>query len=44
MAEHYLKKAGIMAYKRVKKSDMERLAKATGAKLVTDIEDLSEEN
>jgi thermosome len=41
LAEHYLKKAGIMAYKRVKKSDMERIAKATGAKLVTDIEDLS---
>ena len=43
MAEHYLKKAGIMAYKRVKKSDIERISKATGAKLVTDIEDLSEE-
>ena len=43
MAEHYLKKAGIMAYKRVKKSDMERIAKATGAKYVTDIDDLSEE-
>ena len=43
MAEHYLKKAGIMAYKRVKKSDMERIEKATGAKLVTNIEDLSED-
>ena len=43
MAEHYLKKAGIMAYKRVKKSDIDRIAKATGAKLVTDIEDLSED-
>ncbi len=43
MAEHYLKKAGIMTFKRVKKSDMERIAKATGAKLVTDIEDLSED-
>lgn len=41
MAEHYLNKAGIMAYKRVKKSDMERINKATGAKLVTDIEDLT---
>ena len=41
LAEHYLKKAGIMAFKRVKKSDMERIEKATGAKLVTDIEDLS---
>lgn len=43
MAEHYLKKAGIMTYKRVKKSDIERIAKATGAKLVTDIEDLTAE-
>ena len=43
MAEHYLKKAGIMAYKRVKKSDIERISKATGAKLVTDIEDLSDD-
>ena len=43
LAEHYLKKAGIMAFKRVKKSDMERIEKATGAKLVTDIEDLSED-
>ena len=43
MAEHYLKKAGIMAYKRVKKSDIERIEKATGAKLVTDIDDLSED-
>ncbi len=43
MAEHYLKKAGIMAYKRVKKSDIERISKATGAKFVSDIEDLTED-
>lgn len=43
MAEHYLNRAGIVAYKRVKKSDMERLNKATGAKIVTDIEDLTPE-
>ena len=41
MAQHYLNKAGIMAYKRVKKSDMERINKATGAQYVTDIEDLT---
>lgn len=41
MAEHYLNRAGIMAYKRVKKSDMERIQKATGAKLLTDINDLN---
>ena len=43
IAEHYLNKAGIMAYKRVKKSDMERIQKATGAKLLTDINDLNED-
>ena len=36
MAQHYLNKAGIMAYKRVKKSDMERINKATGAQYVTE--------
>lgn len=43
LAEHYLTKAGIMSYKRVKKSDIKRITKATGAKLVTDISDLSED-
>ncbi len=41
LAQHYLAKAGIMAVRRIKKSDMEKLAKATGAKVVTNIEDLS---
>ena len=41
LAQHYLAKAGIMAVRRVKKSDMEKLSKATGAKVVTNIEDLS---
>ena len=41
LAQHYLSKAGILATRRVKKSDMEKLAKATGAKIVTNIEDLS---
>ena len=41
MAEHYLKKAGIMTYKRVRNTDIDRISKATGAKLVTDIEELS---
>ncbi len=40
VAQHYLAKAGIMAVRRVKKSDMEKLAKATGAKLVTSLDDL----
>ncbi len=41
VAQHYLAKAGIMAVRRVKKSDMEKLAKATGAKLVTSLDDLT---
>ena len=41
MAQHFLAKAGILAVRRVKKSDMEKLARATGATIVTKIEDLS---
>lgn len=41
LAEHYLAKAGIFAVKRAKKSDMEKLSKATGAKIVTNLDDLS---
>jgi thermosome len=41
LAQHFLAKKGIYAVRRVKKSDMEKLAKATGAKIVSNIEDLS---
>ncbi|MDE1869831.1 MAG: TCP-1/cpn60 chaperonin family protein [Candidatus Micrarchaeota archaeon] len=41
VAQHYLAKAGVVAIRRVKKSDMEKLAKATGARLVTSLDDLS---
>ncbi|MCK9150852.1 thermosome subunit alpha [Methanobacterium alcaliphilum] len=41
LAQHYLAKADIMAVRRVKKSDIEKLAKATGAQVVTNIEDLT---
>jgi len=44
LAQHYLAKAGILATRRVKKSDMEKLAKATGAKIVTNIQDLTSED
>ncbi|WP_028052931.1 thermosome subunit beta [Carboxydothermus ferrireducens] len=44
LAQHYLAKYGIMAVRRVKKSDMEKLAKATGAKIVTNIRDLTPED
>jgi thermosome len=40
LAQHYLAKAGIYAVRRVKKSDMEKLSKATGANLVTKLDDL----
>jgi chaperonin GroEL (HSP60 family) len=36
-----LAKAGVLAARRVKQSDMEKLAKATGAKIVMNIKDLS---
>ncbi|CAD5244272.1 thermosome subunit beta [Thermococcus camini] len=44
LAQHYLAKYGILAVRRVKKSDMEKLAKATGAKVVTNVKDLTAED
>jgi thermosome len=41
MAQHYLAKAGIIGARRVKKSDMEKLAKATGGKVVSNLADLN---
>jgi thermosome len=41
LAEHYLAKAKIFAIKRVKKSDMEKLARATGANIATNLDDLT---
>jgi len=41
IAQHYLAKAGIYAVRRVKKSDMEKLAKATGAEIVTGLKELN---
>ncbi len=43
MAQHFLAKAGIYAVRRVKKSDMEKLSKATGGKIITNLDDLSPE-
>jgi thermosome len=40
LAQHYLAKEGIYAVRRVKRSDMEKLAKATGGKVVTNLADL----
>ncbi len=41
VAQHYLAKAGIYAARRIKKSDMEKLARATQAVIVSSLEDLS---
>ncbi|MCL4326881.1 MAG: TCP-1/cpn60 chaperonin family protein [Candidatus Thermoplasmatota archaeon] len=41
LAQHYLSKEGIYAVRRVKKSDVEKLAKATGASIVSSLEELS---
>jgi thermosome len=41
LAQHFISKAGIYAVRRAKKSDMEKLAKATGAKIVASLEDLT---
>jgi len=41
IAQYYLAKAGVLAVRRVKESDMEKAAKATGARVVTNVEDLS---
>ncbi len=40
VAQHFLSKAGIMAARRLKESDMEKLAKATGGKIVNNLKDL----
>jgi chaperonin GroEL (HSP60 family) len=40
MAQHFLSKAGIMAVRRVKKSDLEKLSKATGGMIFTSFGDL----
>jgi thermosome len=44
MVQHFLAREGIFASRRLKKSDMEALAKATGAKVVNSIDQLSKED
>ncbi|MBS3139919.1 TCP-1/cpn60 chaperonin family protein [Candidatus Woesearchaeota archaeon] len=41
LAQHFLAKAGILAARRVLKSDMEKLAQATGAKIVSNWKELT---
>ncbi|KON31478.1 thermosome subunit [miscellaneous Crenarchaeota group-15 archaeon DG-45] len=42
MVQHFLAREGILAARRLKKSDMEALAKATGGKVVTSVDELTE--
>lgn len=44
LVQYYLARAGIYAIRRVPKSDMKKLAKATGAKIVSNINELSSED
>ncbi|MBI2126416.1 MAG: TCP-1/cpn60 chaperonin family protein [Thaumarchaeota archaeon] len=40
IAQHYMAKAGVLAVRRVKESDLTKLAKATGGRVVTNLDDL----
>ena len=42
IAQHYLSKHGIMAIRRVKESDMVKLTKATGGRITTNVDELTE--
>lgn len=44
LAQHYLSKAGVLAVRRVKKSDIEKLSRATGASVITNLDDLTEDD
>ena len=39
-AQHYLAKSGVLAVRRVKQSDMDKLARATGGRVINSIDDL----
>ncbi|WNY23933.1 60 kDa chaperonin [Methanimicrococcus hongohii] len=41
MAQHFLAKAGLMVVRRVKKSDMEKLSRATGAALISNFDEIA---
>ncbi|MBX5328158.1 MAG: thermosome subunit beta [Candidatus Bathyarchaeota archaeon] len=44
MAQHFLAKEGILAARRVKQSDMEKLSRATGGRIITDLADLTKQD
>jgi len=41
MAQHYLSKTGILAVRRIKETDTTKLSKATGARIVTNIDEIT---
>jgi thermosome len=41
MAQHFLSRKNVLAVRRVKKSDMEKLGKATGGKVITSLDDVT---
>jgi thermosome len=41
IAQHYLAKAGVLAVRRVKESDMTKMSRATGARIVNNLDDLT---
>ncbi|MEM4809907.1 MAG: thermosome subunit beta [Desulfurococcaceae archaeon] len=44
VAQHFLAKKGILAVRRVKRSDLEKLERATGGRIVSNIDDLRPED
>ena len=44
MAQHYLAQEGILAVRRAKKSDMKALARSTGGRVVSNIDDITAED
>ncbi|MCW4027290.1 MAG: thermosome subunit beta, partial [Candidatus Bathyarchaeota archaeon] len=44
MVQHFLARKGVAAIRRAKKSDMEKLAKATGGRVTTNLDDFTEDN
>jgi len=41
MAQHFLAKEGILTTRRAKQSDMEKLTRATGGRIITDLDDIT---
>lgn len=44
LAQHFLARKNILAVRRIRKSDMEKLAKATGGKLITNLDDIAKKD